>query len=234
MQPSQMSKCRSQSHNNLWKDSENLTFELHAWFKTSPCKREDFLQVAFELQSMEYFSKNKACMFSTAMLKHDGWHWSQPWRRFKRNEKCQRNIFLSISQNKQVLKRVLPITKDINKFNAIQKRKRHSCSDSLPDWCCHSIAKVSTTFHFEGPLIHILFKELKRLLKSILLRFIDPKILEGKSRAELAKSVVENQLSLDKIVVGKKTKRFLKKLFWHDAGRERIAMRITEETSLTR
>ena len=51
------------------------------------------------------------------------------------------------------------------------------------------------------------------MLKSILLRFIDPKILEGKSRAELAKSVVENQLSLDKIVVGKKTKRFLKKLF---------------------
>ena len=69
------------------------------------------------------------------------------------------------------------------------------------------------------------------------MRFIDPKILEGKSRAELAKSVAdsqENQLSLDKIVVGKRTKRFLKKLFWHDAGRERIAMRITEETSLTR
>ena len=107
----------------------------------------------------------------------------------------------------------------------------------LADWCCHSIGEVSTTFHFEGPLIHILFKELKCLLKSILLRFIDPKILEGKSRAELAKSVAdsqENQLSLDKIVVGKRTKRFLKKLFWHDAGRERIAMRITEETSLTR
>ena len=54
------------------------------------------------------------------------------------------------------------------------------------------------------------------MLKSILLRFIDPKILEGKSRAELAKSVAdsqENQLSLDKIVVGKRTKRFLKKLF---------------------
>ena len=38
--------------------------------------------------------------------------------------------------------------------------------------------KFLTTFQFEGPLIHILFKELKSLLKSIMLRFIDPKILE--------------------------------------------------------
>ena len=45
------------------------------------------------------------------------------------------------------------------------------------------------------------------MLKSIILRFIDPKILEGKSGADLAKMVVdsqENQLSLDKIVVGAK------------------------------
>ena len=34
--------------------------------------------------------------------------------------------------------------------------------------------KFLTTFQFEDPLIHILFKELKSLLKSIMLRF-DPK-----------------------------------------------------------
>ena len=85
-----------------------------------------------------------------------------------------------------------------------------------------------TAFQFEGPLIHILFKELKSLLKSIMLRFIDPKVLEGKSGADLANIVVdseENQLSLDKIVVGAKTKRFLKKLSPHDARRERTAMK---------
>ena len=50
------------------------------------------------------------------------------------------------------------------------------------------------------------------LLKSIMLRFIDPKILEGKSGADLAEIVLvdsqENRLSLDKIVVGAKTERF--------------------------
>ena len=71
--------------------------------------------------------------------------------------------------------------------------------------------KFLTTFQFEGPLIHMLFKELKNLLKLIMLRFIDPKILEGKSGADLAKIIVnsqEYQLSLDKIVVGAKTKCF--------------------------
>ena len=80
--------------------------------------------------------------------------------------------------------------------------------------------KFLTTFQFEGPLIHILFKELKSLLKSMMLRFVDPKILEGKPGADLAKTVVdsqENQLSFDKIVVVAKNKRFLKKFSPHDA-----------------
>ena len=80
-----------------------------------------------------------------------------------------------------------------------------------------------------------------------MLRFIDPKILEGKSGGDLAKIVVdsqENQLSVDKIIVGAKTERFLKKLSPHDARRERencneklfscCYQLLTEETSLTR
>ena len=56
--PCNLHKCHNAFHKGITiygKDSENLTFELHAWFKISLCKREDFLQVAFKLQSMEYF-----------------------------------------------------------------------------------------------------------------------------------------------------------------------------------
>ena len=98
--PCNLHKCDNAFHKSITiygKDSENLTFELHAWIKVSPCKREDFLQVVFELQSMEYFSKSKTL--------------------------CQRNIFLSISQNKKVLKRVLLITKDVNEFQRYSKEK---------------------------------------------------------------------------------------------------------------
>ena len=64
--PCNLHQCFNAFHKSITiygKDSENLTFELHAWFKISPCKREDFLQVVFELQSMEYFSKNKGLFY---------------------------------------------------------------------------------------------------------------------------------------------------------------------------
>ena len=75
--------------------------------------------------------------------------------------------------------------------------------------------KFLTTFQFEGPLIHILLKEHKSLLKSIMLRFIDPKILEGKSGADLVKIVVdsqENELSLDNICSQCKDRTFFKEI----------------------
>ena len=31
-------------------DAENLAFDLHAWFKRSPCKREDYLDIQEECQ----------------------------------------------------------------------------------------------------------------------------------------------------------------------------------------
>ena len=50
--PCNLHKCHNAFNKGITiygKDSENLTFELHAWFKISPCKREDFLQVTFKL-----------------------------------------------------------------------------------------------------------------------------------------------------------------------------------------
>ena len=58
-----------------------------------------------------------------------------------------------------------------------------------------------------------------------MLRFIDLKILERKSGADPAKIVVdsqENQLSLDKILVGAKAECFLKKLSPHDARKREL------------
>ena len=65
--PCNLYKCHNAFHKgitNYGKDSENLIFELYAWFKISSRKREDFPQVAFEFQSMEHFSKNKTLFYS--------------------------------------------------------------------------------------------------------------------------------------------------------------------------
>ena len=72
------------------------------------------------------------------------------------------------------------------------------------------------------------FNDQKCLLKLAVLRLIGPKILEGKSGAYLAKIVVdshENQLSLDKMLVGATTEHFLRMLSPHNARRKRIAMK---------
>ena len=53
-------KCHNGFHKGIivyGKESESLAFDLHSWFKFSPCKREDFVQVAFELQSMGFFDE---------------------------------------------------------------------------------------------------------------------------------------------------------------------------------
>ena len=86
------------------KDSENLTFSLHAWFKISPYKREDFLQVAFELQSMEYFSKNKA-LFSR--------HVEKRWLT---------EVFREMGSVKGIFSWVSPKTKRFEKSAANNKR----------------------------------------------------------------------------------------------------------------
>ena len=40
-------------------DIEHLSFELHSWFKITPCKREDFMQVAVEFQNEIIFTSFK-------------------------------------------------------------------------------------------------------------------------------------------------------------------------------
>ena len=206
---------------------QNFTFELHAWFKISPCKREDFLQVAFELQSMEYFSKNKALFYRHVETR---WLILVP---------VLEKVLERWEVSKEYFLEYLPKRKGFEKGAATNERyKRISTLFKRENVILVQIAflidaaipfqKFLTTFQFEGPLIHILFKELKSLLKSIMLRFIDPKILEGNSEADLAKIVVdseENQLSLNKIVVRAKTGRSLKKLSAHDTRRERTAMK---------
>ena len=156
------------------KDSENLTFELHAWFKISPCKQDDFLQVAFELQSMVYFSKNKALFYRHVETR---WLTLVP---------ALEKVLERWEVSKEYFLEYLPKQKGFEKGTTNNKRyKRISTLFKRENVILVQIAfltdavipfqKFLTTFQFEGSLIHILFKELKSLLKSIMLRFIDPK-----------------------------------------------------------
>ena len=69
-------------------------------------------------------------------------------------------------------------------------------------------------FQSEGPLVHIICKTMKDLLKIVMKRFLKGKIIDGLSGKKLQKSDVtkkENQLG-DKLEIGAKTERLLKNL----------------------
>ena len=122
--PWNLHKCHNAFHKGTTvygKDSENLSFELCAWFKISSCKREDFFQVAFELQSMEYFSKNKALFYRHVEAR---WLTLVPAvEKVLERLEVSKGYFLSTLQNKKVLNRVLLITKDIHEFQRYSKEK---------------------------------------------------------------------------------------------------------------
>ena len=226
-------KCHNGFHQGIivyGKESESLAFDLHSWFKFSPCKREDFVQVAFELQSMGFFdgaySTNSALFY-----RHVETRWLTLGPALEK-------ALERWDASKEYFLEYLPKQKDFEKGAAKNDRYKRIASmmkkeiyvevqiSFLID-CAVPLQRLLTLFQSQGPLIHVLFKELKSLLKTLMMRFIDQKLVVGKPAAEIIKIKVdsqENQLPLENIVVGARTERFLQKLSPHDARRERAVM----------
>ena len=67
--PCCLHKCHNRYHKGILlygHDVENLAFDLHSWFKIAPCKREDFMAVAAELQDrvvFQVFACNEALFY---------------------------------------------------------------------------------------------------------------------------------------------------------------------------
>ena len=83
-----------------------------------------------------------------------------------------------------------------------------------------------TVFQSEGPLVHIIYKAMKDLLKIVMKRFLKAKVIDGLSGKELQKVDVtkkENQLN-DKLEIGAKTECLLKNLSPFGQKKEREAM----------
>ena len=79
-----------------------------------------------------------------------------------------------------------------------------------------------TVFQSEGPLVHIIYKTMKDLLKMVMKRFLKAEVIDGLSGKELQNFVKkkENQLG-DKLGIGAKTERLLKNLSSSNKKRSR-------------
>ena len=71
-----------------------------------------------------------------------------------------------------------------------------------------------TVFQSAGPQIHVLYQSMKLLLITLMNRFLKTEVVSGLTGVNLQKLDVgkkENQLEIDDIVIGAKTKRLMKR-----------------------
>lgn len=69
--------------------------------------------------------------------------------------------------------------------------------------------KLNTLFQAEKPLIHTLYRLLQKLFRDMLLRFVTPKGLHGKSLLDVEFSKAKNHKKIDDLIIGESARRFI-------------------------
>ena len=152
-----------------------MGFDFHSWFKIAPYKREDFMQVAAKLQDKEIFqvfSHNEEVFY-----RHAETRWLTLVPSLQKVEE-------SWEQCKEYYLVYFPLCKKFDKTTAANKRyvriKYNFLKEKVLLVQIAFLIDVSTPFtrflrffQNQEPLIHIAFKEMKKLLLTVMKRFMD-------------------------------------------------------------
>ena len=194
------------------RDVEHFSFELHSWFKIAPCKREDFMQVAVEFQNeiiFTYFKKSETLFYGNVesrwstlipALKKVEERWDQSKQYFMEFLNSKKDFEKTTRQNPRYQRIAAIFRKE--KFTRVQLA--FTIDVSVP------FVNFLTVLQSKGPLVHIIYKTMEDLLKIVMKRFLNVKVIDGFRGKELQKVDVtkkENQLE-----IGVKTERLLKNL----------------------
>ena len=230
--PCVLHKVHTGYHNGIMEyghDVENMAFDLHSWFKISPCKREDFVMVTVDFQSeiiFAVFNKNESLFY-----RHVETRWLTLVPALEKVEQRW------LSAKKYFLE-YLPSTKDFSKSTASNKRysrivsifqKENTILIQLAFVIDVSSPYTSflTEFQSAGPKIHVLYQSMKQLVSTLMLRFLKPELVNGLNGKDLQKldvSKVTNHLDIEKMEVGAKAKRLLKEMTPYDRKKEKEKM----------
>ena len=149
-------------------DVEHLSFELHSWFKIVQCKREDFIQVAVEFQNeiiFTYLKKSEALFYRwltlIPALKKVEERWEQSKQYFVEFLTSKKNFEKTTQQNPRYQRIAAFFRKE--KFTFVQLA--FNTDVSVP------FVNFLTVFQSEGPLVDIIYKAMKDLLKIVMKRF---------------------------------------------------------------
>ena len=216
--PCNLHKCHNGFHKDILEygqEVESLAFNLNAWFKATPCKREDFMHVVAELQNkeiFEVFSRNEALLsrhvetrwltFVPALAKVE-----QRWEEI-------RKYFLEFLPTNKYFKKGTEKNSRYKRVSTYFKEEKFILVQlSFIIDVASPFTRFLRMFQSEGPFVHILFKEMKHLLKVIMKRFLKANVVDGLSGKELLDLDVKKiDYELAEMVVDGKTERLLKKL----------------------
>ena len=215
--PCVLHKVHTGFHNGLLeygKDMENLPFDLHGWFKIAPCKREDFVQVAVDFQNealFAVFERNEAlfyrhveCRWLTLVpaLQKVEERWNQAKKYFLDFLPNAKNFATTPQKNQRYIR----IVDCFKNEKTILIQLAFVIDVSTP------FSKFLLELQSEGPKVHTIYQSMKEMLLVLMRGFMKADILDGISGKVLQKVDVkkkENQLKLEDIEVGAKSKRLL-------------------------
>ena len=200
---------------------ESLSLHLHGWFKIAPCKREDIAAISDELgESNPMFVRHVTSRWLTLVpaLEKMEIHWNAAKKYFLEYLPSMKTEFKNYTSKNERYQKIVEKLK-ISQRMLVQMA--FVIDVSKPYY------KFLLRFQGEGPLIHIMFSELKKVLLAVMRRFMKSEELNGKSAKSLLKmdpKKEEFHLPLEKIEVGAKTERLLQKLSPFEQKKEREKM----------
>ena len=174
-------------------DCEQLAFDLNQWFKISPCKQEDFRNLSDDVKIEE----------EALFLCHVDSRWltlAPSLERILKRWEDAKDYFLRYLLDKKEYKNTLPNNK---RYTRIKNALNSESETLLQIKFLVGVAPIFTTylkmFQAEGPLVHLMFVEMKSLLVKVMKRFLKAAVVDGKKATELKTLNVtdkENQLIL--------------------------------------
>ena len=190
-------------------DCEQLAFDLNQWFKISPCKQEDFRNLSDDVKIEE----------EALFLHHVDSRWltlAPALERILKRWEDAKDYFLRYLPDKKEYKKTLPNNK---RYTRIKNALNSESETLLQIKFLVGVAPIFTTylkmFQAEGPLVHLMFVEMKSLLVKVMKRFLKAAVVDGKKDTELKTLNVtdkENQLILKDMDVGTEVVAQMKKI----------------------
>ena len=213
----------------LRQDVEVLACDLHAWFKRSPCKEEDFREL----------SDSTTIEDGSLFLRHVDTRWPTlclVLERIVERWDDVKEYFLKYLPEKKEYTKSLPKN---SRCQRIVKALKEEVTTLAGIEFLIGVAPLFSTYLLMGPLVHCLLEEMTTLIYQLVGRFIkEDEINECKTNKDLLTLNVSDagtQMKLENIHYGTKTKKLLKKLLEGKRKETMAAMRdsyVNMETDL--